>query len=362
MLGARGPRCRPGALVPPRFRAGIAPSHATTAVTSEHDSLFHRTFADPANAEAMFRCALPPALVAAIDWTTLTELASKITDEELRNHFPDHLFSVRLCDHDVSLFLLPEHKSGEKRGLVLQELRYSLNIWVKWADEHPAVEGLPPIIPVLFHHGNEPWRGPTSLRDHFDLGGLAAVRTKDPELASIIEENGVSLVSSVLDLAMHDEQWLRSSPFPDLAKLVVLCMRFLRFQDPAEGIATLDRWHDLIAAVHHAPRGQHGFAGVESYLLDITDLTPEQLRDVVQRAIGTGDELMSTAERLRKEGEARGRSQHGVETLLRLLTRRFGSIPETIVQRVNAATITELDCWTDRILDAKTLDDVFAVD
>jgi hypothetical protein len=122
----------------------------------------------------------------------------------------------------------------------------------------------------------------------------------------------------------------------------------------------------LIAAVHHAPRGQHGFAGVESYLLEITDLTPEQLRDVVQRAIGTGDELMSTAERLRKEGEARGeargRSQHGVETLLRLLTRRFGSIPESIVQRVSAATITELDCWTDRILDAKHLDDVFAVD
>jgi predicted Zn-dependent peptidase len=147
-------------------------------------------------------------------------------------------------------------------------------------------------------------------------------------------------------------------------------MRFLRFQDPAEGIATLERWHDLIAAVHHAPRGQHGFAGVESYLLEITDLTPEQLRDVVQRAIGTGDELMSTAERLRKEGqaqgealgEARGRNQHGIETVLRLLVRRFGALPETIVHRVNAATLAELDRWTDRILDAKALEDVFAMD
>ena len=141
---------------------------------------------------------------------------------------------------------------------MLQELRYALNIWVKWADEHPTVEGLPPIIPVLFHHGDKPWRGPTSLRGHFDLGGLAAVRTKDPELAAIIEENGVSLVSNVLDLATHDEQWLRSSPFPDLAKLTVLCMRFLRFQDPTTAIATLERWQDLIAAVHRAPRGQQG--------------------------------------------------------------------------------------------------------
>ncbi|HZN38667.1 MAG TPA: Rpn family recombination-promoting nuclease/putative transposase [Planctomycetota bacterium] len=155
-------------------------------MASHHDSLFHRTFADPANAEAMFRCALPPALTAAIEWSTLTELTSKITDDELRNHFPDHLFSVRLRDLDVLLFLLPEHKSGEYRGLVVQELRYSLNIWAKWADEHPDDDGLPPIIPVLFHHGNQPWRGPTTLRGHFDLGGLAAVRTEDPELAAII--------------------------------------------------------------------------------------------------------------------------------------------------------------------------------
>jgi len=169
-------------------------------------------------------------------------------------------------------------------------------------------------------------------------------------------------MTSVLDLAMRDEQWLRSSPFPDLAKLVVLCMRFVRFQDPAESIATLERWHDLIAAVHRAPSRQHGFAGVESYLLEITDLTPEQLRGIVQRAIGTGDELMSTAERLRKEGQAQGRSQQGIETVLRLLARRFGALPETIVHRVNAATLAELDRWTDRILDAKTLDDVFEVD
>ena len=326
-------------------------------MSSHHDSLFHRTFADLANAEAMFRCALPPALVAAIDWSTLTELTSHVTDDELRNHFPDHLFSVRLRDHDVQLFLLPEHKSGEGRGLVLQELRYALQIWVKWADEHRGDEGLPPIIPGLFHHGNEPWCGPTSLRGHFDLCGLGSVRAKDPALAAIIEESGVSLVSNVLDLAMHDEKWLRSSPFPDLAKLAVLCMRFVRFQDPDTAVATLDRWQDLVAAVHRAPRGQHGFAGVESYLLEITDLTPEQLRGVVQRAIGTGDELMSTAEKLRKEG----RRQHGIETVLRLLARRFGAVPETIVHRVHEAMPEELDRWTDRILDAKVLDDVFAV-
>ncbi|HEU4420272.1 MAG TPA: DUF4351 domain-containing protein [Planctomycetota bacterium] len=65
---------------------------------------------------------------------------------------------------------------------------------------------------------------------------------------------------------------------------------------------------------------------------------------------------------MRKEGEARGRNQHGIETLLRLLALRFGVLPETIVHRVNLATLAELDRWTDRILDAKAIEDVFAVD
>ncbi|MDO8348670.1 MAG: Rpn family recombination-promoting nuclease/putative transposase [Planctomycetota bacterium] len=342
-------------------------------MASHHDSLFHRTFADPANAAAMFRLALPAALVAAIDWSTLTELTSKITDDDLKNHLPDHLFSVRLRDHDFVLFLVPEHKSSTDPGYVLQKLRYSLHIWGKWTDEHPGENGLPPIIPVLFHHGNEPWCGPTSLLGHFDIGGLDAVRAKDPELAAIIAASGVSLAASVLDLAVHDEEWLRKAEFPDLAKLVVLCMRFVRFQDPTEGTATLDRWRDLIAAVHNAPRGQSGLAGVESYLLEITDLTLEQLRDVVQRALGTGDEMTkftSTADRLRQEGqakgealgEARGEARGRIKTVLRLLDRRFGNLPDPIVQRVAAATLAELDLWTDRILDARTIDEVFAAD
>jgi len=79
---------------------------------------------------------------------------------------------------------------------------------------------------------------------------------------------------------------------------------------------------------------------------------------------------MNIAERLGKEGEARGeargkaegRTEHAVETVLRLLTRRFGEPAEAVVLRVRAASLVELDRWTERVLDARTLDDVFASD
>ncbi len=49
------------------FSVGIGRSHSTCRVASHHDSIFHRTFADPTNAMAMFMAVLPPELVKAID-------------------------------------------------------------------------------------------------------------------------------------------------------------------------------------------------------------------------------------------------------------------------------------------------------
>lgn len=73
---------------------------------------------------------------------------------------------------------------------------------------------------------------------------------------------------------------------------------------------------------------------------------------------------MSTAERLRREGKAEGKAE-GIaegraETILRMVTKRFGAVPEHLVARVRNGSPADLDRWTDRILDARSLAEVFA--
>lgn len=105
------------------------------------------------------------------------------------------------------------------------------------------------------------------------------------------------------------------------------------------------------------------FAGVVSYLLEITDLSPEQLRGVLERAVGHGERIMGTAERLRNEGYVRGKAEGKAEgaaegraqTLLQLIARRFGNPPGEVVARIRGARTEELDAWIDRVLDAPTL-------
>jgi hypothetical protein len=48
------------------------------------------------------------------------------------------------------------------------------------------------------------------------------------------------------------------------------------------------------------------------------------------------------------------------ELLLRQLVRRFGDLPEAIAGRVARAGAEELARWNERLLDAVSLDDVFA--
>lgn len=59
-------------------------------------------------------------------------------------------------------------------------------------------------------------------------------------------------------------------------------------------------------------------------------------------------------------GKAEGKAEGMLAILLPLLTKRFGAIPSNVVRRLRAARPTDLARWTDRILDAKTLADVFA--
>lgn len=61
---------------------------------------------------------------------------------------------------------------------------------------------------------------------------------------------------------------------------------------------------------------------------------------------------MSTAEKLRTEG--------CVAALRRLLERRFGPLPDQVLTRLQTAEIAELDRWLDRVLDADSVDAVFA--
>jgi len=64
----------------------------------------------------------------------------------------------------------------------------------------------------------------------------------------------------------------------------------------------------------------------------------------------------------RVKGEAEGRAKGQAEMLLRLLELKLGSLPLEIRQRVESGTEHDLQNWSERVLSAQSLDDVFTVE
>ena len=86
----------------------------------------------------------------------------------------------------------------------------------------------------------------------------------------------------------------------------------------------------------------------ESMLAErVTEWTKEWKRQGLERGLEQGLE----------QGRLEGRRQ----TVQRLLARRFGPLPDVALGRLEAADAALLDEWTERLLDAATLDEVFQV-
>jgi len=59
-----------------------------------------------------------------------------------------------------------------------------------------------------------------------------------------------------------------------------------------------------------------------------------------------------------REGLRQGAMSGKADTLMRQLHHRFGSVAPTVEQRIRQTEESRLDGWLDRILDAKSLEDV----
>jgi len=60
-----------------------------------------------------------------------------------------------------------------------------------------------------------------------------------------------------------------------------------------------------------------------------------------------------------EKGRQEGRQEEEVFFLRRLLVKKFGDLPASFETRLTEASSADLELWGDRILEAKTLTDVF---
>lgn len=330
---------------------------------SPHDILVHSTLRHARHAASWLRWLVPDVLGQPFDWASLRILSERLHGQALRQVFADLV--AELLGHDVRLRVLfdLEHRSHRDPRLHDTMLRYCVHL----AHSTRKKRSSPPtaVIGAVLYHG----RGPLDLRPRAQRHGL------DASASALLDslQPRVHLLGD--DLSVCSEQQILARPLTPLVRLTLLAVRFLPEFDPRATVAALDRWGALLRAVDTdadgPPSGEDAIETFGWYLLHVTETPAEDVHMALERNLQRPEEtIMSTAERLRlqgkdqgrAEGKAEGKAEGRAETLLRMLHRRFAPLPPTIEPRLRSATLVELDRWTDRILDATTLDGVFATD
>jgi len=322
-------------------------------------------FLRPGHADAFVRERLPAAVAARLTDTPAVDRSESFIDPLLRERRGDRVFVLETeTGQTVLVWTMVEHKSAPEPDSLIQTLTGLAGIAARGAVRRQNPDGTvwqvpAPVFPIVLYHGARRWPLPTSLSDAYDL---------PPDL---VAQGLLDFRYTLVDLgAIPDAELSRHPPLQ--AGLLVLKYA-MRDDDPMD---TLERLVDAAAVI-----GLTALALVVRYLFKASDLVdPTRLRRVVAGILpGQGDDVVTTvAEQLiaegeikgraegelkgRVEGELKGRAEGKAELLLRLMTRRFGPVAPDIEARIHAADAALLDNWGDRILDARSLADVFGAD
>jgi len=173
-----------------------------------------------------------------------------------------------------------------------------------------------------------------------------------------IQQTGLDYRYNIIDMHTIDCQLLIAQDKPEALVLSILCD--FKGQPPSEVVHFIfERLKQLTA---------NNESGFREYvrMLEILS-TNRNLQNVVEEEEAMlsqvkTSQLPSFNIGLKQgliEGKLEGKLEGEVAVLYRLLTRRFGPLGETTQARLDNATPSQLEQWTDNILDAATLEDVF---
>ncbi len=324
-----------------------------------HDSLFKYVFSEPGEAAALLEGILATGVVQQIKLTEIAPVAGSFVDEELAARHSDILFEVPLASGcgTAFIYLLMEHQSTPEPGMAGRLLGYLMRIWERFSREQET-HLLPPVLPVVVYHGSHTWNAARRMHDQLtvpasELGDLA------------VHVPGFSYV--LHDLSKFGDEELRGRALGRLA------LYLMRHAFEGRLWERFPEWVDLLAKV----MTETGLGAVEAalrYTLSMEkEMPPEETRRLLEQKLGErGTEAMMTAgERLVEKGRAEGRTEGRAEgraegqvgavrsLVLRLMQRRFRTVPPGVRKRIEATDdASKLEQCAERILDAKSIAEI----
>jgi Putative transposase, YhgA-like/Domain of unknown function (DUF4351) len=317
-----------------------------------HDRLFRYAFERPEIAEGELRHLLPPEVVQALDFTTLTIEPGSLVDAEHAELETDLLYRVQLAGRESFVFLLFEHQSSADPMMPYRMTRYMLRIWERWTrSQAEPPRQLPLIVPLLLSNDERPWSAPLSLSELY---------AAPSEVLLALGPHLLDVTLRIEDLpALTTASLAARASLHRFGRLVLFALQ--RARTSTDFVAELAPWRDEMVLLGRTDQGGEDLSLLIRYIHHTADFEPSNLALLV-RGLGRRVEetAMTGAERLRAEGRLEGKAEGQAQLLLRQLALRFGALSPAVQTRVAEASLEQLALYGERVLSAASVDDVLA--
>ena len=212
----------------------------------------------------------------------------------------------------------------------------------------PVGGKLPPVLPVVLYNGPSRWRAAT-------------------EIAELVESvpGGLESYCPHLRYLLLDEGALDESDALTLRNLAAALFRLEKSQAPQDLRVMVRSLVDWLQAPEQVGLRRAFTVWIKRMLLPgrLPGVELPEVVDLQEVETMLSERVLEWTEQWKQEGLEQGRQegrQEGERRLLqRLLTRRFGILPEWVVTRLEEAGLEALEAWSERVLDAETVEEVF---
>jgi len=248
---------------------------------------------------------------------------------------PDPLMPLRMVDYVTQIFRRQERRWRARHGRSRAGFR------------------LTPVLPVVFHTGTRSWKQVGTLPDLVRAGERYRRFTPVMECLFVnlpaIPARTLERHGGFLGWVLHLVQARRSRPavFSRLLDRVVQRVKSMPEQDRERGEQLLSFMYNFVYLERDEAEKRRLLARIEAAAWS------EDHRRELKRMGKT------IAEALREEGHAEGFVESARSTLLRLLRKRFGAVPQAIADRIEGTfDLEQLTTWLDRFVTAESLEEM----
>ncbi|MDP2751095.1 MAG: Rpn family recombination-promoting nuclease/putative transposase [Rhodocyclaceae bacterium] len=325
-------------------------------MSNEHDSSYKFLFSNPEMVRDLILGFVPDDWLHSLDYTTLEKVDGHYITEDLQGRADDIVWRVKVGGEWIYLYLLIEFQSSVDKYMALRMMVYVGLLYQDLIKSGSILADgrLPPVLPIVLYNGEKSW---TAAADIFDL---------IPPVPGLVEQFKPHLKYLLIDENAYTES--------DLASLKNLVAAVFRIERPVSReaitnlITSLHEWladrPDLrrmfavwIRATLMRKTDYHAAIPEVNDLQELNIMLYERIESWAHEAHAKG--MLAGMQQGRQEGRQEGMQQGEGVLLHRQLARRFGASPEAINAKLSHATVEQIELWGDRVLDAKTLDEVF---